>query len=103
MNQRELMMVRVYLTESEHKAHDLLKYLKDAGILGATLMRGISGYGASGTLHRADWLDISGNLPLLLEFSDKADKVEAVLPGLLEQTEPGHVLCWRVTGIEKSS
>jgi len=97
--QTELLMVRIYLTESEHKAHQLLEFLRESGVMGASLLRGISGYGASGTLHRADWLDLSGDLPLLLEFVDDAAKVEAVIPELLQKTEPGHMLCWRVTGL----
>lgn len=96
MIEQELMMVRVYLTESEHNAHLMLDYLQKSGVMGASLLRGISGFGASGTMHRAEWLDISGDLPLLLEFADEPAKVKSVLPGLLEMTEPGHVFCWKV-------
>lgn len=99
MQAEQLEMVRVYLTESEHRAQKLLDLLLEAGIRGATLLRGISGYGASGVLHRADWLDIAGDLPLVLEFADSPEKIEAVLPRLLAQTEAGHVLRWPVQAL----
>lgn len=91
-----LTMVRVYLTESEHSAQSLLEYLREQGVRGATLLRGIAGFGRTGVMHRADWLAIAGDLPLILEFMDSAEKVEAVLPELLRHTEPGHVLRWPV-------
>lgn len=86
-----LMMVRVYLTESEHRARQLLELLHASKIGGATLIRGISGFGQSGRWHSADWSDLIGDLPLILEFADTADKVDEVLPQLLQQARPRHV------------
>ena len=68
---------------------------------GATLLRGISGFGQSGRLHQADWTDVVGDLPLVLEFVDTPEKVNAVLPSLLEQTDPNHVLTWPVQGCSR--
>jgi hypothetical protein len=92
MKTENLMMVRVYLTEHEHRARELLEYLRDSGIRGATLLRGVSGFGQSGKWHQADWADLVGDLPLILEFADSPARVDAVLPGLLAQTKPRHVL-----------
>jgi len=92
MKTENLMMVRIYLTESEHRARQLLELLRDAGVRGATLLRGVSGFGQSGKLHTADWADLIGDLPLILEFADTEDKVNQVLPPLLQQTKPRHVL-----------
>jgi PII-like signaling protein len=96
MNFVQMIMVRVYLTESQHKARDLLKLLHDAGLSGATLMRGVSGFGHTGHWHQADWSDLVGDLPLILEFVDTPQKIDAVLPKLLEQTDPSHVVTWPV-------
>lgn len=101
MHEESLEMVRIYLTESEHKAQTLLELLREADIRGATLLRGISGFGASGVLHRADWTDMAGDLPLVLEFADTADKISTVLPKLLEHTEAGHVLRWQVHSLHQ--
>jgi len=87
-----LMMVRVYLTESEHRARELLQILKSAGIRGATLLRGVSGFGQSGKWHQADWADLVGDLPLILEFADSPAQIDSVLPRLLLETKPRHVM-----------
>lgn len=92
MKTEHLMMVRVYLTEHEHRAQALLEHLRKAGVRGATLMRGIAGFGVHGKMHRADWTDLIGDLPLVLEFMDTPAQVDKVLPGLLSQTEPHHVV-----------
>ncbi len=103
MRYEQLEMVRVYLTESEHRAQALLDMLLASGIRGATLLRGISGFGKSGVMHRADWLDLAGDLPLVLEFSDTKERIDAVLTKLLNMTEPGHVLRWPVQGLYPDS
>ena len=100
MKTKSYVMVRVYLTESEHSAQKLLEYLHESRVRGATLYRGISGFGASGVMHRADWLAISGDLPLVLEFTDTPETVEAILPGLLKDVEQGHVVKWPVECVE---
>lgn len=87
-----LTLVRVYLTESEHRARELLQLLKTSGIRGATLLRGVSGFGQSGKWHQADWADVIGDLPLILEFADTPAQVDAVLPRLLQQAKPRHVM-----------
>lgn len=96
MRAEALIMIRVYLTESEHRARELLRYLHDARVRGATLMRGVSGFGQSGRWHEASWSDVVGDLPLILEFADEAARVDAVLPELLRQTKPRHVLRFAV-------
>ena len=92
MKSETLSFVRVYLTESEHRARELLQFLKSSGIRGATLLRGVTGFGQSGKWHQADWADLIGDLPLILEFADAPEKVDAVLPQLLRQTKPRHVM-----------
>jgi len=92
MKTESLILVRVYLTESEHRARELLQFLKSAGIRGRTLLRGVSGFGQSGKWHEAAWADLIGDLPLILEFADAPAKVDAVLPQLLKQTKPRHVM-----------
>lgn len=100
MKTKSCVMVRIYLTESEHRAQKLLDYLHEFRVRGATLFRGISGFGASGVMHRADWLAISGDLPLVLEFTDTAEVVDTVLPRLLESVEQGHVVKWPVECVD---
>jgi len=67
----------------------VLDYLFKSGIAGATVLKGVAGFGAKHRLHSAHLLDISDHLPLLLTFIDTREKVDAVLPHLAELTGTG--------------
>lgn len=59
MNRIKVIVVRIYLTESEELVKTLIDYLKNqANILGITVFRGISGYGETGS-RSASWIDLS--------------------------------------------
>ena len=57
-----------------------------------TLFRGISGFGKSGETHSSSLLDISFNLPVVVEFFDSEENVKAALESIRELVPPGHVL-----------
>lgn len=91
-------MVRVYLTESDHGLKPLLKCLHDElGVLGATVTRGVAGFGASGVVHSAGLVDLSTNLPLILEFFDRPDRARMAIVRIRDFVEPGHVVSWPVS------
>ena len=80
--------VRVYFGESDRYRHQslwsaLLEYLRTNGAAGATVTRGLAGYGAHSVIHAATIVDLSADLPLVLEWVDTAEQVERLLPGLL--------------------
>lgn len=56
---------------------DLVQREKLAGI---TVLRAIEGYSAHGGLHRSGWVDVSDDLPLVIEIVDRAEVIERVLP-----------------------
>ncbi|MEA1049206.1 DUF190 domain-containing protein [Lamprobacter modestohalophilus] len=90
-------MVRVYLTESDHGLKPLLKCLHDElGVLGATVTRGVAGFGASGVVHSAGLVDLSTDLPLVLEFFDRPDRARIAIERIKDFVEPGHVVSWSV-------
>ena len=60
----------------------LLDYLFKHGVAGATVTKGVAGFGAGHRIHAAHILEISDHLPIKLEFIDTAEKVAAVLPEL---------------------
>jgi PII-like signaling protein len=91
-------MVRVYLAESDHGLKKLLKCLHDEiGVCGATVTRGVAGFGASGVVHETALVDLSTDLPLVLEFFDRPEKARAALARLRQLVEPGHVVSWPVS------
>ncbi len=90
-------MVRVYLAESDHELKPLLKCLHDElKVCGVTVMRGVAGFGASGVVHSARLVDLSTDLPLVLEFFDRPDRARAAIERIKEFVEPGHVVSWSV-------
>lgn len=91
----EVSVVRIYLTEGEGALRQLLDRLHDAErVRGVTVFRGIAGFGGSGALHTARLLDLSLDLPLVVEFFDAPDRIDAVLDHLQPLLKPGHVLRW---------
>ncbi|MCG6942444.1 MAG: DUF190 domain-containing protein [Thiohalocapsa sp.] len=90
-------MVRVYLSESDHGLKPLLKCLHDElKVCGATVTRGVAGFGASGVVHSAGLVDLSSDLPLVLEFFDRPDRARAAIERIKDFVEPGHVVSWSV-------
>ena len=95
MNTYEVSIVRIYLSEGEAQLKSLMKRLRDwEKLRGLTVFRGISGFGDSGVIHGSDIVDLSLNLPIVVEFFDEEDKINAVLEHLGDQIKPGHMLKW---------
>jgi len=95
MTMHEVTMVRIYLSEGETQLKNLMKRLRDwEKLRGLTVFRGISGYGDSGVIHGADIVDLSLNLPIVVEFFDEDEKINNILEHLKDQIKPGHMLKW---------
>ena len=95
MNTHEITIVRIYLTEGEKQLKSLMKRLRDwEKLRGLTVFRGISGYGESGVIHGADIVDLSLNLPIVVEFFDEDEKINSILEHLDDQIKPGHMVRW---------
>lgn len=83
------LLLRIFMTESDRDdGHPLDEAIIDAlraeGVSGATVLRGIAGYGGSATLHTTHVLRFSEDLPLVIEAVDTAEKINSVLPRLAE-------------------
>jgi hypothetical protein len=95
MNTIEVTMVRIYLTEAGRLLPKLLATLHDEEkVRGVTVFRGISGFGRSGKVHSSSLLDLSMDLPVVVEFFDEPERVAAILTHLADILEPGHVVQW---------
>ena len=96
MKKTSVTMVRIYLTEGEGQLNSLLKRLHDwEKIRGVTVFRGISGYGESGVFHGNTVLDLTLNMPIVIEFFDDPDKIEIILEHLNTFISPGHIVTWQ--------
>jgi len=91
----EVTMVRVYCTEKDNLHRELLTLLHDKEqVAGVTAFRGIAGFGGSGRLHTAGLLDVGMDLPIIIEFFDRPEKIGKVLQHLQEKVAPGHMVSW---------
>jgi uncharacterized protein len=91
----DVTMVRIYLTEGEGRLAELMGLLHDRDkVRGVTVFRGISGFGRSGRVHSATLLDVSLDLPLVIEFFDTPARIAAVMAHLDQVIEPGHMVSW---------
>ena len=94
----EVTVVRVYLTEAKAHLETLLKRLNDWGkVRGVTVFRGIAGFGKSGTIHSSSLLDISLDLPVVIEFFDEPVKAGEMIEYLYQVVGPGHIVSWSAT------
>ena len=91
----KITMVRIYLTEGETQLKTLVKRLHDwEKLRGLTVFRGITGYGESGEIHGSAIMDLSLNLPIVVEFFDDKQKIETIWQHLNEIIKPGHMVRW---------
>lgn len=88
------LLVRIYLGESDQwhgrpLYQAIVERPRERGLAGATVLRGIEGYGAKQHLHSTRILSLSQDLPILIEVVDTEEKVRAVLPELDEMLADG--------------
>jgi PII-like signaling protein len=96
--ENQIAIARIYLTEGDHKLKALMARLHDEEqVRGVTVFRGISGFGRSGKLHSSDLLDLSGDLPVVIEFFDDVDKVTRIIDHIKQELEPGHIVYWQAS------
>ncbi|MFZ4076994.1 MAG: DUF190 domain-containing protein [Legionellaceae bacterium] len=92
---QDVLFVRVYTTESSDLLKTILDYLKnEAGIRGVSVFRAIHGFGETGE-HTTSFIDLSLNLPLVIEFFDTKNKVEPALKHLNTLIKHEHIVFWK--------
>jgi PII-like signaling protein len=81
------LLARIYIGESDtwhgrplYEA--IVHLLRERGLAGATVLRGIEGFGAKAHLHTTRILRLSEDLPVLIEVVDQEDRLRAILPEL---------------------
>jgi len=81
--------VTIYLGEDVHRGREplylaILNYLFSHRVSGATVIKGVAGFGAHHHLHTARILEMTENLPIKIEFVETSEALEKILPELLE-------------------
>lgn len=88
--------VSIYLSEgsTHHGAaaySSILDFLFFRGVSGATVLKGIAGFGADHRLHSSSLVDISDHLPLKIEFIETQEKVEEIIDKLKDMAGSGMI------------
>jgi PII-like signaling protein len=89
-------ILRIYIGESDRLHHQplhegIVMKAREIGLAGATVFRGVMGFGASSHLHTAKILRLSMDLPVVIEIVDTPEKIADFLPFLDEVVNDGLV------------
>jgi PII-like signaling protein len=92
----DAILMRIFIGESDkYEGIPLSRYLvelfKKEGLAGATVLRGISGYGKSSHLHTTSILRLSNDLPIVIEVVDRKENIERIKPKLDDVIEEGMI------------
>jgi uncharacterized protein len=101
----EQLLVRIFVGESDRWHHQplataLVERLRREGFAGATVLRGVAGFGARSVLHSAHLLRLSEDLPIVIEVVESEEHVERLLPVLEEMVGEGLVTLEKVRVIK---
>lgn len=88
----QAVLLRIFIGESDKLRHlplyeAIVKEAREAGLAGATVLKGVLGYGASARIRTAKILDLSADLSMVVEIVDEEGKVDAFRPRLSELFE----------------
>lgn len=89
-------LLRVFIGESDMwQGEPLFRAIvlkaRELGLAGATVLRGGMGFGAASRVHTSRLLDVSTDLPIVVELVDAADKIQSLLPFLDECVKEGMI------------
>jgi uncharacterized protein len=98
--QSDAKLLRIFIGESDKIRHlplyeVIVREAKTAGLAGATAWRGIMGYGPSTRIRTAKILDLSSDMPIVIEITDEEPKIAAFLPAvdrLFEESKCGGLI-----------
>jgi PII-like signaling protein len=92
--ERPALRLRVHTGESDHHGGQplytaIVEAARRAGLAGATVFKGIEGYGAHSVVHAARIVDLSADLPIVVELIDSAEAIRKFLPTLTSMVADG--------------
>ena len=92
----EGVLLRIFIGETDlHEGRPVYEQIvmkaRELGLAGATVLRGIMGFGAASRIHTAKLLRLSEDLPIVVEIIDTEDKIDRLLPYLDLVVEEGLV------------
>ena len=87
-------LLRIFVSESDRRDgvplyEWLVRQAREHGLAGATVLRGLEGFGAHSRLHTAKILRLSSDLPIVIEIVDTRERIESFIPIVDESVEEG--------------
>ena len=94
-------LLRFFLGESDRHGHQplyeaIVLKARENGLAGATVLRGVMGFGKHSILHTTKILRLSEDLPMVIEIVDSAEKIDSFLPVLEGMIKDGLITLERV-------
>jgi PII-like signaling protein len=94
-------LVRIFLGESDRWKNQplyvaIVEEMRRAGLAGATVFKGVLGFGGHSVVHAARILDMSSDLPIVIELVDSEERIAAFLPTLDAMVAEGLVTMEKV-------
>ena len=94
-------LLRIFVGESDRHGHrplyeSIVLQAREAGLAGATVLRGVMGFGKHSILHTAKILRLSEDMPMIIEIVDSLDNIEKFLPALDRLIKDGLVTIEKV-------
>jgi PII-like signaling protein len=96
--------VRIYIGEQDKASgshqplwEDLLNLLRHEGAAGATMFRGLAGFGAHSRMHMARLADLAPDLPVVVEWIDTPERIDRLMPRIVSLVESGTITIDDVT------
>ena len=104
----EQQLMRIFIGESDRHGSQplyeaLVELLRKEGCAGATVLRGICGFGANRVYHTQKLLDLSADLPMVIEVVDSQEKISAVMPQIDAMMGGGMITLEKATVIRYTS
>jgi uncharacterized protein len=94
-------LLRIFVGQSDRHGHyplyeSIVLQAREAGLAGATVLRGVMGFGKHSILHTAKILRLSEDMPMIIEIVDSLDNIEKFLPVLDDLIKDGLVTIEKV-------
>ena len=98
-------LLRIFIGESDKHGHQplyeaIVLLARQRGVAGATVLRGIMGFGADSRLHTAKILRLSEDLPIVIEIVDRPERIDELLAEIDPMIEEGLITRERVRVIK---
>lgn len=89
----KITVARIYVTEGQHVHNKIFEHLHDEHkVKGVTIFRGVAGFGESGETHSSSLLDVSFDMPVVVEFFDEDARVRQALESLGDLTSSCRII-----------